>query len=216
MNPDATLNRATPPASAGRVARWRARAAVHLRSRWPAIRRSLPFDLGVLVIAVVLSRFFAVAWVQTQSVHTTVALIFKGAPVQPGDLVVFNYDGGQLPHYYADADVLAVGRALGSEASAAGPRRGVGIAKYLLGVEGDRVEVQGSQVFLVTRRGRVFAGECKPKSRMGDALTPVAAGVIPPGYVYMWAPHPDALDSRYSVMGLVHKDRIVGRAMRLW
>jgi conjugal transfer pilin signal peptidase TrbI len=32
----------------------------------------------------------------------------------------------------------------------------------------------------------------------------------------MWAPHLDALDSRYALMGLVPAHTIVGRGIALW
>lgn len=97
-----------------------------------------------------------------------------------------------------------------------GPRKGDGFIKYLIGVPGDRVEVVGDRVFLQTRRGRLDMGRCKPATRKGHPLQPIAPQEIPEGYAYVWAPHVDALDSRYSVMGLVPKTAVVGRALRLW
>ena len=205
-----------PSPTIGERLRWQRRAQLHLQARWPAIRRALPRDIAIVLVAFVLTRFFAIAWVQTDSVHTSVALVIRGAAVHPGELAVFAYQGGQLPHYYADDKLQGLRRTLGMPDSTAGPRLGTGVVKYLLGVAGDHIEVQGNSVFVDTRRGRFYVGQCKTRGRLGDPLTPIASGEIPPGYVYMWAPHPDALDSRYAVMGLVRADHIVGRAVRLW
>jgi hypothetical protein len=198
------------------TASWADRFSQHCRARWPQIRRSLPRDLAVLAAVFVVSRFVGLAWVQTDSVHTRVALLLKGVAVRPGDLAVFAYDGDALPRYYADSALrgLMLKRALVS--STAGPARGTGFVKVLFGVDGDRIEVRGRDVILHTRRGSFAMGRCKERSRNGDPLEPIAEQVIPPGQVYMWAPHVNALDSRYAVMGLVRADRLAGRAIALW
>lgn len=41
-------------------------------------------------------------------------------------------------------------------------------------------------------------------------------GTIPEGYFYMHAWHKDSLDSRYALLGLVPKEKIVGRAIPLF
>jgi conjugal transfer pilin signal peptidase TrbI len=184
--------------------------------RWPAIRRDLPRDLVVFVWLILLFNSFGLAWVMTDSVHTSAALVIKGARVQPGQLAVFAYSGQTLPTYYSQDAGFRVRQWLGQNPTLAGPTKGEGFVKFLIGVAGDRIEVIDDRVFLNTRRGRLDMGRCKPVSRAGVPLTPITSQVIPDGMAYMWAPHVDALDSRYAVMGLVPVSSIVGRGVKLW
>lgn len=80
--------------------------------------------------------------------------------------------------------------------------------KEVRGIAGQRIEVVGRKVYV---NGR-FQGMAKPASRRGTRLTPVAPGVIPCGHLYVGTSHPDSLDSRYAVTGLVGPDRVIGRA----
>jgi conjugal transfer pilin signal peptidase TrbI len=186
-----------------------------LARRWPLVRRQMARDLLILAYVALLAQAFGVAWIMTDSVHASVALVIKGVPVRPGELAVFRYSGQAIPLYYPDDWVLRLRGALGGSTLRDGPQPGDGFVKYLVGVPGDRVEVQGRRVYLHTRAGRLDVGECKTHSHNGVPLTPTTSQVIPPGYAYMWAPHSDALDSRYSTMGLVPLSAIVGRAVRL-
>lgn len=195
----------------------RQRLADRWALRWPVIRRQLPRDIVIVLWLMLLCQSMGVAWVMTDSVHTSVALVLKGAPVRRGELAVFAYQGGSVAKYYPDSALARWGRSLGAEVSLAGPRKGDGFVKYLIGLPGDRIEVQGDQVILQTAPGRrLDMGRCKPATRHGVPLVPIRPQVIPEGYVYMWAPHLDALDSRYELMGLVPMNAIVGRAVRLW
>lgn len=84
------------------------------------------------------------------------------------------------------------------------------IAKCVVGVAGDRVEIYNGHVYVNgTDRGRVL--DKSPHS--GKPLTSIEPGLIPDGYVYVWAPHPDSFDSRYQDIGLIHVSRI---KERLW
>lgn len=196
---------------------WLGRLVSAIAARWPSARKQIPRDLLIVLWLAILANGFGVAWVMTDSVHTSAALVIKGAPVRPGELAVFGYSGSPLPLYYDEDDIgLWLRRMSGNPASRDGPRRGDGFVKYLVGVPGDRIEVVGREVFLHTRTGRIAVGTCKPATRRGVALAPIAPQVIPDGYGYMWAPHADALDSRYAHMGLVPLSAIVGRAVRLW
>ena len=187
-----------------------------VRKRWPVIRRQLPRELVVLLWLAILIQSFGFAWVMTDSVHTSLALVFKGTPASPGDLVVFGYTGKPIERYYPEDALYRLQRSMGWQVSTAGPRKGDGFVKYLVGVEGDRIEVEGDRVYLQTVRGRLDMGRCKPTTRHGVPLLPIRPQTIPPGYVYVWAPHIDALDSRYEVMGLVPAKALIGKAVRLW
>jgi hypothetical protein len=188
-----------PPAEArprGVGPRFRA----HLRKRWPAVRRALPRDLAILLLLFVLTRHVGL----------------KGAAVRPGELAVFGYTGSPIAGYYGQSWWSGLLGRMGWPRPSSGPAKGEGFVKYLLGVPGDRIEVEDRRVWLVTPRGRIDAGLAKTHSRHGVPLQPIASQTIPPGYVYMGAPHVDALDSRYTVMGLVPASTIAGRAVPLW
>jgi conjugal transfer pilin signal peptidase TrbI len=206
------------PARLSLTARLRAR----LVARWPRIRRQLPRDLLIMLWLGLLAQAFGLAWVSTDSVRVQAALVIKGAPVRPGELAVFLYQGDAVPDYYPAPSVAlpawlrALVGANADDDARAGPKKGAGFVKFLWGVPGDRVEVEDDEVFLTNRAGRWSMGKVKPRAKNGAALSPVASQVIPPGYVYMWAPHHDALDSRYSLLGLVPVSSIAGRAVKLW
>jgi conjugal transfer pilin signal peptidase TrbI len=208
------------PRIAQRLARAARAAGARFRStlieRWPRMRRQLPTDLLILTWLALAAQAFSVAWVMTDSVHTSVALVLKGATVRPGELAVFGYSGESITGYYQDDKLFRLQQALGQTPSSLGPRKGDGFVKYLIGIPGDRIEVEGDRVYLTTARGRLDMGRCKPASRHGAPLAPIAPQVIPAGMVYVWAPHVDALDSRYAVMGLVPRSAIVGKAVPLW
>lgn len=87
------------------------------------------------------------------------------------------------------------------------------IAKIVVGVAGDRVEILRQHVVVNgIERGKVL--DKSPNS--GKRLTPLEPGIIPEGYVYVWAPHPHSFDSRYSDIGLVHVSQIKERLWRVF
>lgn len=197
------------------------RLRARLAARWPHIRRQLPRDLLIVLWLSLLAQAFGLAWVSTDSVDVHGALVIKGAPVRPGELAVFLYQGDTVPEYYPAPPVALpgwLGALMGhaDDGARAGPKKGTGFVKFLWGVPGDRIEVARDEVFLTNRAGRWSMGQVKPRAKCGAALSPITPQVIPPGYVYMWAPHRDALDSRYSLMGLVPVSSIAGRAVKLW
>ena len=55
----------------------------------------------------------------------------------------------------------------------------------------------------------------KSRALDGRPLEAVAPGTIPPGRFHLHADHPDSHDSRYAEIGLVPRDRILGRAFAL-
>lgn len=196
----------------------RAAAAVGRRaqSRWPTIRRTLPRDLAILLLCFLVARHVGIAWIMTDSVHASLALVIKGTKPRQGELAAFGYTGGKLLDYYSATPMTQLATTLGFRPKLEGPQPGDGFIKYMAGVPGDRVEVIDRKVYLTTNKGRIFVGVAKTHSRHGEPLAPIKSQTIPPGYVYMWAPHVDALDSRYALMGLVPAQTIVGRGIALW
>ena len=84
--------------------------------------------------------------------------------------------------------------------------------KTVLGIPGDRIGVD--RAGWVSLNGEPL-GRAKPLGLDGRALTGADPGVIPPGHYYLHADHVDSHDSRYAEVGLVRRERILGRAVAL-
>ena len=61
----------------------------------------------------------------------------------------------------------------------------------------------------------VALGRAKTHALDGRALEAIAPGVVPPGRYYLHGDHRDSHDSRYAEIGLVPRERILGRAIAL-
>ena len=84
--------------------------------------------------------------------------------------------------------------------------------KTVRGVPGMRVTVgEDRTVFL----DGVAAGRAKTHALDGRPLAAVASGIVPPGHYYLHADHVDSHDSRYAEIGLVPRERILGRAVAM-
>ena len=84
--------------------------------------------------------------------------------------------------------------------------------KQVFGVPGDEVSVD--ETGEVSLNGEAVA-RAKPRALDGRVLVPVAPATIPPGHYYLHADHADSHDSRYAEIGLVPRERILGRAVAL-
>lgn len=91
-------------------------------------------------------------------------------------------------------------------------RRNWVFVKRVAGLPGQTVSVTNRAVYIDGKT----VGYAKPYSSHGIPLEPIKSGVIPAGYVYAEAPHPDSLDSRYSVTGLIQSSRVVGKAYAIF
>ncbi|WP_308925852.1 S26 family signal peptidase [Janthinobacterium sp. J1-1] len=91
-------------------------------------------------------------------------------------------------------------------------RRDWTFIKRVAGVPGQAVTVSGRNVYIDGKS----VGHAKTVSSHGVPLDPIPPGVIPPGYIYATATHPDSLDSRYSVTGLIQSSRIIGKAYAIF
>ena len=58
-------------------------------------------------------------------------------------------------------------------------------------------------------------GRAKSHALDGRPLAAIAPGIIPPGRFYLHGDHADSHDSRYAEIGLVPRDRILGRAIAM-
>jgi conjugal transfer pilin signal peptidase TrbI len=161
------------------------RAYQHLSTLAPAY-------LWLLVLWVILGRYFLVSINLSDSLPGRLYLIQRGAIPSLNDFAAFHYQGG------------------GPYAS------GTRFLKLVKGVAGSQVTAvrydTGFSDFYVDG---YFVGRAKPLSQSGIALTPGPTGTIPPRHFYMSAPNPDSLDSRYALVGWVDEKSIIGRAIEI-
>jgi conjugal transfer pilin signal peptidase TrbI len=124
----------------------------------------------------------------THSLPGTLYLIERGVLPQRGDPAAFRWAGG-------------------------GPYpAGVTFIKVLAGQPGDTVTRDGA-IFVVAGTA---LGQAKPTSRRGEQLEPGPTGTLPEGHYFVFAPHPDSLDSRYALTGWIAREQIIGRARALF
>ena len=84
--------------------------------------------------------------------------------------------------------------------------------KTVRGLAGARIAVDRDRVVWVNGEA---VGRAKPFALDGRPLEAIAPGVVPPGHYFVHADHRDSHDSRYAEIGLVPRERILGRAMAL-
>ena len=88
---------------------------------------------------------------------------------------------------------------------------GAPFLKIIVGMPGDTV----------TRKDRMFyingqyVAEAKERTTRGHPLTLGPTGEIPPGHYFVWTPHKDSYDSRYSEIGWITTQHILGTARRV-
>lgn len=150
------------------------------------LRRHWIISTVVLVLYLAAKHWL---WVNvTPSLPYRLVWLEYGGQPQRGDLMVFRFSGEPLPGMgYVD---------------------GVPFFKRVAGLPGDRIEV----VERVVSVAGVRVGYAKPHTREGQRLDPIAAGVVPEGYLFGQADSDDSFDSRYAQSGLVPMTRVVGVA----
>ena len=152
---------------------------------------------GTLVVSTLLlvigAERYQLALNCTDSLPQTLFLIDKKAQgLSRGDFVAFRWvNGGPIPN-------------------------GIIVIKEIRGTSGDEVSHRQQNDRLTFSINRETLGTIKPLSQKGDPLTPGFVGAIPEKHFFAFAPHPDSLDSRYALTGLIRHDQIVGRAYPLF
>jgi conjugal transfer pilin signal peptidase TrbI len=124
----------------------------------------------------------------THSLPGTLYLIERGALPQRGEHVAFRWAGGG--RYPA----------------------GVTFIKVLAGQPGDTVTRDGATYVVAG----TALGPAKPTSRRGEPLEPGPTGTLPDGGYFVYAPHPDSLDSRYALTGWIAREQFIGRARAIF
>jgi conjugal transfer pilin signal peptidase TrbI len=151
-------------------------------------RFALVYLMAVAVFAWCYSHF-RIALNMTNSLPTTAFLIVLGdKPDKIGQYVAFKWERNQ---FYAPSWTFV---------------------KRIEGVAGQTVTVDKRAVFIDGRP----VGYAKEMSGRGIPLVPIQPGVIPLGQVYAQTPHPDSLDSRYAITGLIASNRVIGRAYEIF
>ena len=84
--------------------------------------------------------------------------------------------------------------------------------KTVRGVPGMRVTIGEDRTVFVDGEP---VGRAKSHALDRRPLEAIAPGVIPSGHYYLSADHADSHDSRYAEIGLVPRDRILGRAIAM-
>ncbi len=84
------------------------------------------------------------------------------------------------------------------------------LIKEILGHEGDRIHFDSKGHIWVQG---VNVGKPFSQTSKGIPLSPLASGVIPKGYVFVFAPHCRSFDSRYHELGLIPTSRLLGRVL---
>jgi len=160
-----------------------------LTALW-TVRRRWWVALAVVIGSLfVFASFFTIGVNATDSLRAKVFIICKWQhSPKRGDLVAFRWHGGG--QYSA----------------------GLSFVKYVGGVPGDLIEHRGREVLVDGH----YIGLAKTHSRTGEPLVIGPQGVIPVGRIFVSAPHPDSLDSRYMVTGLIPMEAIIGRAIPLF
>ena len=85
---------------------------------------------------------------------------------------------------------------------------GFRFTKQVVGVPGDVVTVEG-RVFSINGKP---VGAAKPADKEGRPVAMATPGTIPAGHYFVSTPSVDSLDSRYRIIGLIPKARLVGQA----
>jgi conjugal transfer pilin signal peptidase TrbI len=85
---------------------------------------------------------------------------------------------------------------------------GMVFCKIVAGVPGDVVEVRGRDFYVAGH----YVGRAKTNAKNGTPVQATPGGVIPRDHYFLVTPHPDSLDSRYTLIGLVPRARVLGVA----
>ena len=155
--------------------------------RWIVL--AVAIILFVWLVSLLLSPWYRLGINGTDSLPGVLYLVFKhGTPDTRGDLVAFYPPENR----FYPKDMFFI--------------------KQVMGMPGDAVTRHGQEFYL---NGEYIA-TAKTHSQSGKLLDPGPTGIIPNDHYFAWTPHPDSYDSRYADIGWISKDRIIGRAVRLF
>ena len=145
------------------------------------------YALAAITIFVI-QHFFFFGINTTGSMHGRVYVVIRGTTPQLNDEVAFVWHND------------------------AAYSKGSHFFKRIAGVPGDEIDVKDRKVYL---NGKLI-GEAKTHSRIGTLMEPIKPGVIPPGYYFVVGDHPDSLDSRYEITGLISAQQFIGKGYAIF
>lgn len=83
-------------------------------------------------------------------------------------------------------------------------------AKRIVGLPGDLLIRDNDELKIIKTLHLI------DRTKEGHSLSPIAAQVVPEGYVFVVGDHPRSIDSRYEEFGLVQVEKIWGKAVWSW
>lgn len=84
------------------------------------------------------------------------------------------------------------------------PQLNISVGKIIGGKPEDRISINNQTLFI----NDVEIGHVKSESNSGKTYHPIPEGFIPEGHYFVYTPHPDSFDSRYTEFGLVPEEWI--------
>lgn len=123
----------------------------------------------------------------TESLPQKVFLVEKNAGFKRGDLVKFGFETTDERFY----------------------ENGTEMIKYLMGVPGDEVVFKGLDFYI----NGEYIGTAKSNAKTGEKLVLNQSKVLGEDEYFVFSPHKDSFDSRYAMMGYIHKHQIQGRVV---
>lgn len=157
--------------------------------------------LAPIAIMFILQLFIRIDVNYTNSLPDQAFLTVKGlkSGIKRGDYVAFRYP--------TDSHLVMF-------------RKGDNMVKIVAGLPGDEVVMNENREFSIISAeqsavsramGGQSVGRAKEQTKTGRNVEPGPVGIIPPDHYYVFAPHPDSLDSRYAITGWISKDDLVGK-----
>ena len=158
-----------------------------------------------IVVLIAMTLFIRVDVNYTNSLPDHVFITFKGwkSGLGPGDYVAYRFP---------------------TENPASPFRKGDHMVKLVLGTQGDEVKVDSERNVSIHRGndhlspfwGGKSVGKAKPVSKTGKPLQAISPGSVPESRFFVFAPHPDSLDSRYAMVGYISEEDIIGRTFPIF
>lgn len=157
------------------------------------IKKRYEYYLVLMAVIAAFTHYFTVAVNVTTSLPGTLYIVEKNVFPHKGDFASFKYPGYRF--YAHDSSFL----------------------KIMKGVHGDKVTQKAlAGRYTAFYVNGAYVGTAKPLSMHGLPLTPNKSGTIPSGQFYMMGISSDSLDSRYSDVGYIKTENIIGKAVRVF
>lgn len=145
---------------------------------------------------VLFAKNYIIGWNLSPSLPYSLFLVHKGEPFAKNDLAAFYWHGG-----------------VGAYKGKTPYREHMIFVKRVAGFPGDSLSITADRTILLDNFWEL--GKAKEYSKQHQPLEILhlpPGGIIPQGRYYVAAPHPDSLDSRYEMAGLIPQSAFIGRA----